>query len=98
MIGYFFSIEERFYGHKSIFHRIIVNCVYLHKLMPKLKTKKSAAKRFRITGSGKKIVRRKANKNHLLEHKTSKQRRRLSNPALVHETNEKEVRLMLPYA
>ncbi|MGI0479974.1 50S ribosomal protein L35 [Geminocystis sp. CENA526] len=66
--------------------------------MPKLKTKKSAAKRFRITGSGKKIMRRKANKNHLLEHKTAKQRRRLSNMALVDESNEKEVRLMLPYA
>lgn len=66
--------------------------------MPKLKTKKSAAKRFRITGSGKKIVRRKANKNHLLEHKSSTQRRRLSKLALVDETNEKEVRLMLPYA
>lgn len=66
--------------------------------MPKLKTKKSAAKRFRISGSGKKIIRRKANKNHLLEHKTAKQTRRLSNLALVDESNEKEVRLMLPYA
>jgi large subunit ribosomal protein L35 len=65
--------------------------------MPKLKTKKSAAKRFRITGSGKKIVRRKANKNHLLEHKTTKQKRRLSQLTLVDESNEKEVRLMLPY-
>ncbi len=66
--------------------------------MPKVKTKKSAAKRFRVTGSGKKIVRRKANKNHLLEHKSKQQRRRrLSNLALVHESDEKEVRLMLPY-
>lgn len=67
--------------------------------MPKLKTKKSAAKRFRITGSGKKILRRKANKNHLLEHKSKERtRRRLSNLALVHESDEKEVRLMLPYS
>ena len=66
--------------------------------MPKLKTKKSAAKRFRITGSGKKILRRKAFKNHLLEHKSKEQtRRRLSNMTLVHENDEKEVRLMLPY-
>jgi large subunit ribosomal protein L35 len=66
--------------------------------MPKLKTKKSAAKRFRITGSGKKIMRRKANKNHLLEHKSKERtRRRLSNLALVHENDEKTVRLMLPY-
>ena len=64
----------------------------------KLKTKKSAAKRFRISGSGKKIIRRKANKNHLLEHKSKEQRRRrLSKLALVHESDEKEVRLMLPY-
>jgi len=67
--------------------------------MPKVKTKKSAAKRFRVTGSGKKIFRRKANKNHLLEHKTAEQkRRRLSNLALVHENDVKEVRLMLPYS
>ncbi|MBL1209604.1 50S ribosomal protein L35 [Geminocystis sp. GBBB08] len=65
--------------------------------MPKVKTKKSAAKRFRITGSGKKILRRKANKNHLLEHKNAKQRRRLSQLTLVDESNEKEIRLMLPY-
>lgn len=66
--------------------------------MPKLKTRKAAAKRFRPTGSGKKIVRRKAFKNHLLEHKSSEQRRRrLSQSALVHEADEKNVRLMLPY-
>ncbi|MBF2057793.1 MAG: 50S ribosomal protein L35 [Cyanobacterium sp. T60_A2020_053] len=66
--------------------------------MPKLKTKKSAAKRFRITGSGKKIMRRKANKNHLLEHKSAEQkRRRLSNIAVVDESDVKEVLLMLPY-
>ncbi len=66
--------------------------------MPKLKTRKAAAKRFRATGSGDKILRRKAFKNHLLNHKTSEQkRRRLSNIALVDERDEKEVRLMLPY-
>jgi large subunit ribosomal protein L35 len=66
--------------------------------MYKLKTKKSAAKRFRVTGSGKKIFRRKANKNHLLQHKSSeRKRRRLSNLSLVSEQDEKNVRLMLPY-
>jgi large subunit ribosomal protein L35 len=66
--------------------------------MPKLKTKKSAAKRFRLTGSGKKIFRRKANKNHLLQHKsTERKRRRLDNLALVSEQDEKQVRRMLPY-
>lgn len=67
--------------------------------MPKLKTKKSAAKRFRITGSGKKIMRRKAFKNHLLERKSKERiRRRLSNMAVVHETDELRVRRMMPYS
>ncbi|MBV9387120.1 MAG: 50S ribosomal protein L35 [Chroococcidiopsidaceae cyanobacterium CP_BM_ER_R8_30] len=64
--------------------------------MPKLKTRKAAAKRFRATGSGK-IVRRKAFKNHLLQHKTSDKKRRLSKMAIVDERDEKNVRLMLPY-
>jgi len=64
--------------------------------MPKLKTKKSAAKRFRATGSGK-IVRRKAFKNHLLQKKSSKRKRDLSNLVIVNERDEKNVRLMLPY-
>lgn len=45
--------------------------------MPKNKTHSGARKRFRTTGSGK-IMRRRANKNHLLEHKESKRKRRLS--------------------
>lgn len=64
--------------------------------MPKLKTRKSAAKRFRATGSGK-IVRRKAFKNHMLEHKTSGRKRRLSKMALVNERDVENVHLMLPY-
>ncbi|ANV84869.1 50S ribosomal protein L35 [Picosynechococcus sp. PCC 7003] len=67
--------------------------------MPKLKTRRAAAKRFKLTGSGKKIARRKAFKNHLLNHKSSEQkRRRLSGMALVDKSDEKNVRLMLPYA
>ncbi|MEA5583383.1 50S ribosomal protein L35 [Nodularia harveyana UHCC-0300] len=64
--------------------------------MPKLKTRKAAAKRFRATGSGK-IVRRKAFKNHLLEHKSSNKKRSLSKSTLVNERDEDNVRLMLPY-
>lgn len=64
--------------------------------MPKMKTRKAAAKRFRATGSGK-IVRRKAFKNHLLEHKTSDKKRGLSQMAVVNERDEKNVRSMLPY-
>ncbi len=64
--------------------------------MPKLKTRKAAAKRFRVTGSGK-IVRRKAFKNHILEKKTSDKKRRLSQMAVVDERDAKNVHLMLPY-
>ncbi|MBD2310448.1 50S ribosomal protein L35 [Desertifilum sp. FACHB-1129] len=64
--------------------------------MPKLKTRRAAAKRFRATGSGK-IVRRKAFKNHLLHHKSAERKRRLSNMAEVHERDAENVRLMLPY-
>jgi large subunit ribosomal protein L35 len=64
--------------------------------MPKLKTRRAAAKRFRATGSGK-IRRRKAFKNHILEHKTSQRKRRLSQLSLVNERDADNVRLMLPY-
>lgn len=64
--------------------------------MPKLKTRRAAAKRFRATGSGK-IRRRKAFKNHLLEHKGSKKTRELSSLSLVNERDADNVRLMLPY-
>ena len=45
--------------------------------MPKMKTHKGAAKRFKITGSGK-ITRRQANLNHILEKKAPKRKRRLA--------------------
>jgi large subunit ribosomal protein L35 len=44
--------------------------------MPKMKTNKSVAKRFRVTGTGK-IKRNKANKRHLLSGRTSKRKRQL---------------------
>ena len=65
--------------------------------MPKIKTRRAAAKRFRATGSGKKIFRRKAFKNHLLQHKTAERKRRLTGLTLVSEEDEKNVRRMLPY-
>lgn len=64
--------------------------------MPKLKTRKAAARRFRATGSGK-IVRRKAYKSHLLQHKTSNRKRQLSKLVVIDPTNDDNVRLMLPY-
>ncbi len=64
--------------------------------MPKLKTKRGAAKRFRFTGSGK-IRRRRAYLRHILATKSRKQKRRLGTPTLVDKADEKEIRRMLPY-
>jgi len=64
--------------------------------MPKLKTRRAAAKRFKRSGSGK-LMRRKAFKNHLLEHKTTSRKRSLSAMAVVSERDAENVRLMVPY-
>ncbi|MFE4105172.1 50S ribosomal protein L35 [Almyronema epifaneia] len=64
--------------------------------MPKLKTRRAAAKRFRRSGSGK-IMRRKAFKNHLLEHKSTARKNRLSQKTVVHEADAENVEMMLPY-
>jgi large subunit ribosomal protein L35 len=45
--------------------------------MPKMKSHSGATKRFRLTGTGK-VIRRRANMNHLLEHKSSRRTRRLN--------------------
>lgn len=63
--------------------------------MPKMKTHKGSAKRFKLTGNGK-IRRRKAYSNHLFISKTPKQKRNLRRSALVDETNEKRLRRLLP--
>lgn len=64
--------------------------------MPKMKTRRAAAKRFRLSGSGK-LMRRKAFKNHMLEHKTTARKRRITMAAVVNERDADNVRLMLPY-
>ncbi len=55
--------------------------------MPKMKTHKGAAKRFKLTGTGK-VRRNKAFKSHILTKKTSKRKRRLRQPGLVATTGE----------
>ncbi|GAB3662683.1 50S ribosomal protein L35 [Actinocorallia lasiicapitis] len=62
--------------------------------MPKTKTHSGAKKRFKLTGSGK-LVRRKANKNHLLEHKSTKRTRRLDGYALVSEADTPTIKKLL---
>jgi large subunit ribosomal protein L35 len=62
----------------------------------KLKTKRGAAKRFKITGSGK-IVRAHSGKRHLLGTKPAKRMRRLRKSGMVKDVDVREVRRMLPY-
>ena len=62
--------------------------------MPKTKTHSGAKKRFKVTGSGK-VMRRRANKNHLLEHKSSKRTRRLDGPAVVADADAKNIKKLL---
>lgn len=64
--------------------------------MPKLKTNKSAAKRFRITGSGK-VKRNKGYKQHILSTKSKKRKRHLRQSTLVSAAESKNIRLLIPY-
>jgi large subunit ribosomal protein L35 len=61
------------------------------------KTKKSVAKRFKVTGSGK-ILRRKPGLRHLASSKNAKRKRKLGKAGLVHETMEARVKECLPFA
>ncbi len=61
--------------------------------MPKMKTSKSAAKRFKATGTGK-LKRSKAYKSHILTKKTTKRKRK---PAMTDKTNIKNMKKILPY-
>ena len=62
-----------------------------------IKTRKSVAKRFKITASGK-IVRNRPGKRHLLASKTAKRRRKLGTPALVDKTDYARVMENLPFS
>ena len=64
--------------------------------MPKIKTHRGAAKRLKMTASGK-IKRSKAFKGHLLEHKSAKRGSALRTATLVHATDHKNMRTLLPY-
>jgi large subunit ribosomal protein L35 len=64
--------------------------------MPKLKTKRGARKRFKVTASGK-LTRRKGWKSHLLEWKRPGRRRRLRKPARVSPADARRMRRLVPY-
>ncbi|GHU62404.1 50S ribosomal protein L35 [Clostridia bacterium] len=64
--------------------------------MPKLKTKKAAAKRFKKTATGK-LVRMKAYKSHILTKKSTKRKRNLRKDIVTDASNEKVMKKILPY-
>ncbi|WP_027717731.1 50S ribosomal protein L35 [Desulfovirgula thermocuniculi] len=64
--------------------------------MPKLKTHRGAAKRFRKTATGK-FKRSRAFHSHLLSKKSSRRKRRLLKPAYVKSTEAKKLKRLLPY-
>jgi large subunit ribosomal protein L35 len=66
-------------------------------IMPKMKTKKSAAKRFRVRPGGT-VKRGQAFKRHILTKKTTKNKRHLRGTTAVHPSDLKQVAAMMPFA
>ena len=65
--------------------------------MPKIKTRRSAAKRFKVTGTGE-FKRSKSHKSHILEKKSPARKRNLRKAGLVSKSDHERVARMLPYA
>ena len=64
--------------------------------MPKIKTNRAAAKRFKATGTGK-LKRGKAYRRHILTKKSTKTKRNLRKAAMTDQTNVKNMKKILPY-
>ena len=64
--------------------------------MPKMKTSRAAAKRFKVTGTGK-LKRNKAYKRHILTKKTTKTKRNLRKATMTDQSNVKNMKKILPY-
>ena len=64
--------------------------------MPKMKTKRAAAKRFKTTGTGK-LMKMKAYKSHILNKKSTKRKRNLRKDIVTDATNSKVMKKILPY-
>ncbi|MGC3988694.1 MAG: 50S ribosomal protein L35 [Chthoniobacteraceae bacterium] len=67
------------------------------KAIARRKTKKSVAKRFKVTATGK-VLRAQASRRHLLASKSAKRKRQLAKTALVHKTDAKRILENLPFA
>lgn len=65
--------------------------------MPKMKTRRSAAKRFSVTGTGL-FKRAKQNRRHILTKKNAKRKMHLRKDVIVDSSNHSSVKRMLPYA
>ena len=65
-------------------------------MQQKMKTKKAAAKRFKVTGTGK-LIRNKAYKRHILNKKTTKRKRNLRKSVEVDASNVKNMKKIMPY-
>jgi len=64
--------------------------------MPKLKSNRGAAKRFKATGRGK-VARAKAFASHMMTHKTTKRKRNLRKGTEANRANRKSIKKLLPY-
>ena len=64
--------------------------------MPKMKTSRAAAKRFKVTGTGK-LKRNKAYKRHILTKKTTKTKRNLRKATMTDQSNVKNMKKILPH-
>ena len=73
---------------------VYFNAIQEKNLMPKMKTRRAAAKRFKVTGSGR-IKRNKANHSHMLIRRSNSAKRKMRQPDLVDGSEEKRVRRMI---
>lgn len=64
--------------------------------MPKMKTNRAAAKRFRVTGTGK-IKYKKSHARHILTKKSAKRKRNMRKPSLVSSADQRKLKYLLPY-
>ncbi len=67
------------------------------KPIARSKTRKSVAKRFKVTATGK-VLRTRGGRRHLLQSKSAKRKRRLAKSVLVHETDSARIKANLPFA
>jgi large subunit ribosomal protein L35 len=88
-IFYYYPAKQKFISQSHIITKKL-------NFMPKLKTRKAASKRYKITGNDN-FLRRHAFKGHLLMKKSNRQKRKLSQVVCVSARDSNAIKLMLPY-